>query len=80
MLALDGGEDGLSFYRRIVRDAGAHLRAGGLLAFEIGYDQGEALRTLLSDAGYTNVEIIQDLAGLDRVALGWKRQSKQQEE
>lgn len=80
MLALDGGEDGLSFYRRIVRDAGAHLCAGGLLAFEIGYDQGEALRTLLSDAGYTGVEIIRDLAGLDRVALGWKRQSEQQEE
>lgn len=75
-LALDGGEDGLSFYRRIVKEAGAYLCRDGLLAFEIGYDQGEALRKLLSENGYGRVEIIRDLAGLDRVALGWKKQSE----
>ena len=75
-LALDGGEDGLSFYRRIVKEAGAYLCRDGLLAFEIGYDQGEALRKLLSENGYSRVEIIRDLAGLDRVALGWKKQSE----
>ena len=72
VLALDGGEEGLHFYRRIVKKAGAYLGKGGLLAFEIGYDQGDALRLLLSENGYSRVEIIQDLAGLDRVALGWK--------
>ena len=75
-LALDGGEDGLSFYRRIVKEAGAYLCRDGLLAFEIGYDQGDALRKLLSENGYGRVEIIRDLAGLDRVALGWKKQSE----
>lgn len=72
MLALDGGEDGLSFYRRIVARAGEYLAEGGLLAFEIGYDQGEALRQMLDSAGYRKIEILKDLAGLDRVALGWK--------
>lgn len=78
VLALDGGTDGLVFYRRIVKEAEAYLAPGGLLAFEIGYDQGEALMALMQAAGYEDTEIIKDLAGLDRVALGWK--SRLQEE
>ena len=72
MNALDGGEDGLDFYRAIVEQAKEWLVDGGWLFFEIGYDQGEDLRKLLQEFGYTAIEIIQDLAGLDRVALGRK--------
>lgn len=69
-LALDGSEDGLLFYRRIVREAPDYLNQDGWLCMEIGYDQGEDLKTLLADSGkFTNVEIKKDLSGLDRVAL-----------
>ena len=68
--ALDGGADGLDFYRTIVAEGRAWLKEGGWLFFEIGYDQGAALRTLLADLGYTEIGIRQDLAGLDRVAFG----------
>ena len=71
-LALDGGEDGLDFYRAIVEQGREWLVDGGWLFFEIGYDQGEDLRKLLHAFGYTEIEIRQDLAGLDRVALGRK--------
>ena len=68
--ALDGGADGLDFYRAIVTESRDWLKAGGWLFFEIGYDQGEALCSLLADAGYAEIGIRQDLAGLDRVAFG----------
>ena len=70
--ALDGGPDGLDFYRKIVAQAGGRLTEGGWLCLEIGYDQGGALQELLEAAGYENIEIIRDLAGLDRVAVGQK--------
>ena len=54
------------FYRRIVREAPEYLKPGGWLCLEIGYDQGESLRSLLREAGFSSVEIIKDLAGLDR--------------
>lgn len=73
LLALDGMEDGLYFYRKIVAQAGAHLVPGGWLCFEIGYDQGAALKTIMTEAGYGQVQIIRDLAGLDRVAVGQKK-------
>ena len=79
VLALDGGEDGLDFYRKIVADTHRHLVPGGLLAFEIGYDQGQALTALFKKAGYRNIEILKDLAGLDRVALGWRADEQQEE-
>ena len=72
MNALDGGEDGLDFYRAIVEQGREWLKDGGWLFFEIGYDQGEDLRNLLKEFGYTEVEIRQDLADLDRVAMGRK--------
>lgn len=68
--ALDGGADGLDFYRAIAAEGRAWLRQGGWLFFEIGYDQGAALRSLLTALGYTEIGIKQDLAGLDRVAFG----------
>ena len=68
--ALDGGADGLDFYRAIVAEGKTWLKDGGWLFFEIGYDQGAALRALLDEFGYTEISIKQDLAGLDRVAIG----------
>ena len=72
MNALDGGEDGLDFYRAIVEQGRDWLVDGGWLFFEIGYDQGEDLLSLFKEFGYTEIEIRKDLAGLDRVALGRK--------
>lgn len=71
-LALDGGEDGLDFYRALVRESLDFLRPGGLLAFEIGADQGEAVAELMRAAGFRQVTVIPDLAGLDRVVTGEK--------
>ncbi len=73
MNALDGMEDGLYFYRRIVEDCEAHLVPGGMLMFEIGHDQGEAVSALMTDADYLEVEVLKDYAGLDRVVRGVKR-------
>lgn len=68
--ALDGREDGLFFYRRIVKKAGEFLAKGGWLFFEIGYNQGDAVKELMTVQGFTSVEIVKDYAGLDRVVLG----------
>ena len=65
--ALDGGKDGLDYYRKIVPGAKNHLKDGGTLCLEIGYDQAEAVGEILSKNGFMNIEIIQDIAGLDRV-------------
>lgn len=66
--ALDGGRDGLEFYRIIVDQAADYLKPGGLLMLEIGHDQGEDLRKMLKDDGrYTPAEVIKDLPGKDRV-------------
>ena len=70
MMALDGTEDGLYFYRRIIADAKNHLTRGGQLFFEIGYDQGEEVSDLMRENGYVDVEVAKDLAGLDRVVYG----------
>ncbi|MCR4763205.1 MAG: peptide chain release factor N(5)-glutamine methyltransferase [Lachnospiraceae bacterium] len=68
--ALDGGEDGLCFYRRIIAQAGEYLYSDGWLLVEIGYDQGEAVRGLFEDAGYKNIGILKDYGGNDRVVKG----------
>lgn len=75
-MALDGTEDGLYFYRRISREAGKYLAPGGVLAFEIGYDQGGPVRLMLENAGYEEIRVVKDLAGLDRVVLGRKKQEE----
>lgn len=69
-IALDGREDGLYFYRRIVVECRDHLEEGGHLLMEIGYDQAEEVCTLMREAGFSKVEVKKDLAGLDRVVAG----------
>ena len=68
-VALDGGDDGLAIIRRIAETAQGFLRPGGRLALEIGDDQGDAVKTLLTRAGYHEVLIEKDYARLDRLAL-----------
>lgn len=70
LTALDGGQDGLYFYRRIVKDAKKYLVRGGMLFFEIGFDQKEAVSRLLKEAGFIDIETKKDYAGLDRVVFG----------
>ena len=70
MLALDGKEDGLHFYRRIVANASKYLNPGGKLLFEIGHDQGESVSGLMKDAGFQDVQVVKDLVGNDRVVIG----------
>lgn len=70
LLALDGGADGLSFYRRLIAEAPSFLARFGRLFLEIGYDQGEAVCALMRAHGYENVRLCKDLAGLDRVVAG----------
>ena len=66
--ALDGGRDGLDYYRRIIKEAPEYLEKDGFLFFEIGHDQGEDLRKMLKDDGrFTPAEVIRDLPGRDRV-------------
>lgn len=69
-LALDGGEDGLDCYRRLISQCGAYLKPGGHLLLEIGCDQGQTVSSMLSEAGYGDVSVVKDLAGNDRVVKG----------
>lgn len=71
-IALDGGVDGLDFYRRIADKGYEILNKGGLIAFEIGYNQGTSAREILINKGYTNVKVTKDLAQNDRVVTGTK--------
>lgn len=71
-LALTSGRDGLDAIREIVREAPAHLKAGGWLLLEHGHDQGAAVRTLLAAAGFTDIETRKDFGGNDRVSGGRK--------
>ncbi len=69
MIALDGGEDGLLFYRTIADKAYDHINEGGYLAFEIGYNQGQEVTDIVTGAGYTDARVIKDYAGNDRVCI-----------
>ncbi|WP_409373530.1 peptide chain release factor N(5)-glutamine methyltransferase [Thermoanaerobacter thermocopriae] len=69
IVALDGGEDGLFFYKKIIREAPFYIKSGGKIGFEIGYSQKEEVTTLLEESGFKDVEIIKDLAGIDRVII-----------
>jgi len=71
-IALDGGKDGLDFYRFIVKDGKEYLKSGGILLFEIGYNQGDEVAWLLKSHGFNSVGIKKDLAGLNRVVFGIK--------
>ena len=68
--ALDGKEDGLYFYRKIVEQSRDYLNPGGYLMFEIGYDQGKDVSEMMTDAGFSDVCVKKDLAGNDRVVTG----------
>ncbi len=68
--ALAGGSDGLFFYGRIIGESILHIKTGGLLLFEIGCEQAEAVSGLMKAAGYEDVMVKKDLAGLDRVVAG----------
>ena len=69
-IALDGKEDGLYFYRLIVKESVKHIKKGGYLLFEIGFDQGKDVTGLLEEQGYEEIQVKKDLAGLDRVVIG----------
>lgn len=66
-LALDGGEDGLDFYKKIAHEAKDYLESEGRLFFEIGFDEGDALREILSAEGYKDIEVVRDYSGNERV-------------
>lgn len=68
--ALDGREDGLYFYREIIRKSKDYLNPDGYLYLEIGYNQGKAVSSLMREAGFAEIEVVRDLAGLDRVVKG----------
>lgn len=69
-MALDGSGDGLLFYRRIAGEGKAYMKPGARIYLEIGYDQGETVPEILRQAGYGDVAVYRDLAGLDRVVRG----------
>lgn len=68
--ALDGKEDGLFFYRKIIKECRDYLNPGGYVLFEIGYDQGEDVSEMMKYAGFLNVHVVKDLARNDRVVIG----------
>lgn len=72
-IALDGHEDGMYYYRRIIEGSLKYIKNSGNLLFEIGHDQGKAVSDLMEEAGYSNVQVKKDLAGLDRVVSGMIR-------
>lgn len=78
--ALDGKEDGLYFYRRIISEAGGYFEHQGTLLFEIGYDQAEDVKRLMEEAGYSQIYVKKDLAGLDRVVGGVYNKARENEE
>ncbi|MGL5260325.1 MAG: peptide chain release factor N(5)-glutamine methyltransferase [Lachnospiraceae bacterium] len=73
MMALDGYEDGLYFYREISKNAKDYLKQGGKLFFEIGYDQGVEVSEIMKENGFINIEVKKDLARLDRVVYGERK-------
>ena len=68
--ALEGGVDGLDFYRAITKQAKNYLKKGGILAYEVGHDQSEDVSKLMEMDGYTNIYTLKDLQQIDRVVIG----------
>ena len=69
-IALCGGEDGLDFYRSIIKQSKLVLEKRAYIGFEIGYDQGESVSKLLGEEGFNKIEVLKDFSGLDRVVIG----------
>lgn len=72
-MALDGDEDGLKFYKRIISECDKYLENDGSILFEIGYDQAEQVKQLLQKNGFADIEVLKDLSGNDRVVTGKRR-------
>lgn len=70
--ALEGGEDGLDFYRDITEQSILYLNKDGILAYEVGHDQAEDVVQIMRNNGYTNIYMKKDLQGIDRVVIGFK--------
>lgn len=70
--ALNGGADGLDFYRKIIVQSQKVLKNDGILAFEIGYNQGEVVKSLMNEYNFKNIKVIKDFASLDRIVIGVK--------
>ena len=70
LMALDGTADGLHFYREITKKAKDYLNRGGMLYYEIGYDQAAEVTAILQAEGFQEIEVVKDFAGLDRVVYG----------
>ena len=68
--ALDGGEDGLVFYRRIMREAAGHLKPSGIIIVESGFDEAPQIAALMQDQKFRGIRTVKDYGGLDRVVLG----------
>jgi release factor glutamine methyltransferase len=71
-LALNGGEDGLDFYRKITAEAVRFIKPHSLLAFEVGYNQAKDVSKLMED-GYRDIRTVKDLSGIDRVVTGLRK-------
>lgn len=69
--ALDGGIDGLDFYRRITEDSKYYLKSKGMLIYEVGYNQGQEVKSILMDRGFSDIMILKDLQEQDRIVLGF---------
>lgn len=74
--ALDGGTDGLDFYRAIIPTARGFLKNSGILMIEIGIDCADAVKKMFEGAGYSGIELIKDYAGIERIVVGeWSGKS-----
>lgn len=70
MEALDGGRDGLDFYRKILKDAPRYLREGGFILLEVGYDQADDVKGIAMNSGIGDIRFVKDYAGIDRIVTG----------
>ena len=70
--ALEGGDDGLDFYRSITEGSVKYLKKGGILAYEVGHDQAEDVSNIMKSYGYEKIYTKKDLPGIDRVVIGTK--------
>ncbi len=70
--ALEGGVDGLDFYRNITKQSNLYLNKGGILAYEVGHDQAQDVAMIMQNNGYTNIYTKKDIQGIDRVVIGFK--------
>lgn len=70
--ALEGGDDGLDFYRKITENSIKYLKENGILAYEVGHDQAQSVSEIMKNNGYSKIYIKKDLQGIDRVVIGYK--------